>query len=650
MKQLSVIQKGLYLVCVLLLLSFTLHCSGETPAKSESSDTEKVASTEQSIHEQQNQNESNPPAEPTSPDNTITPPDSSEIEQTSPPEGGFEPNTPEETEQPGTIEKKPVPEAKPKPPPERSQPKDNISPNCPKGQTDCTGTCADLKTSTKHCGGCGKSCKSTQGCFDGKCLTTSKLWGKKGELFKPQQRLMDWSYAGYAHGEKALPVRKVTIKLTDFGAIANDGKDDTAAFEKAIAKATSQKGSVIGIPKGTFRLTKRVRLPSNTVIQGAGMSSTILDLPKSLTDVYGNKGLSSGGTSSYSFGGAFIEIRGGNPRRSSNLLATITSTGKRGATTYRVNSTQKLKVGLWVIWAQTDVKRSLMNHLHAGLMTAGTDNEGDTWTFMNRIKSIKGSSVTFERPLPVDVRSTWKPSLYGVGTLKHNIGIEHLTFRFPKTAYPGHFKERGYNAIDFYGGYNSWVRKVRIYNADYGVNYRSSYNLTADGVELISQRPKNPIHGHHGLNIGHGGDHLLIRFKIDATFQHDITVEWYSTGNVITKGSARNIRMDHHRAAPYLTLWTELNIGEGTTPFVSGGRGDRGPHTAAYSTFWNFTAKRKIRFPPSNYGPRMNFIAFPTGTSKSPSKYDWWIENIPANQLGPPNLWEAMRLRRLGRK
>jgi MYXO-CTERM domain-containing protein len=54
-----------------------------------------------------------------------------------------------------------------------------------------------------------------------------------------------------------------------------------------------------------------------------------------------------------------------------------------------------------------------------------------------------------------------------------------------------------------------------------------------------------------------------------------------------------------------------------------------------------------MAFPADDYGPRMNYIGYRTTDSLS-SPYDWWFEKIAPADLDPPNLWLAMRERRLG--
>ena len=270
----------------------------------------------------------------------------------------------------------------------------------------------------------------------------SKLWGAKGELFVPTGRIMDWSYAGYRAGEVALPSLKPTLNVTDHGAKADDSTDDTAAFVAALGVAKA--GDVVGIPAGIFIIKKKLTVPSGVVLQGAGQDKTILDVPVSLTDAYGNPGLASG-TSTYSFGQAFIEASGSD---GGATLATVTQKALRGDTKLTLSTTTGIAVGDWIQIEQTDVGGALMKRLHAGLLDGGSDNIGDKgMDFYTRVKAIGAGGIEIERALPVDVELGWSPTVKSVKPKTSEVGIEHLALRFPPTTYPGHFKEPGYNAI-----------------------------------------------------------------------------------------------------------------------------------------------------------------------------------------------------------
>src|SRR6185369_12598709 len=159
------------------------------------------------------------------------------------------------------------------------------------------------------------------------------------------------------------------------------------------------------------------------------------------------------------------------------------------------------------------------------------------------------------------------PRLCAFSPRTTEVGIQHLGLRFPDRVYGGHFKEAGYNAIELEGVFNSWIRDVRIENADYGVNLNRSRFVTVQDVVIDATHARS---GHHALNNSHGGDNLFIGFDIRTTFVHDLTNEWYGTGVVFTRGKGLDLSLDHHRAAPYLTLWTELDVGSGTRVWKSG--------------------------------------------------------------------------------
>ncbi|UJF32523.1 CARDB domain-containing protein [Paenibacillus hexagrammi] len=75
----------------------------------------------------------------------------------------------------------------------------------------------------------------------------------------------------------ARPANSVTV--TDYGAVANDGQDDLAAFNAAVSAAVSS-GKTLYIPEGTFNLSSMWQIGSasnminNMTITGAGMWHT----------------------------------------------------------------------------------------------------------------------------------------------------------------------------------------------------------------------------------------------------------------------------------------------------------------------------------------------------------------------------------------
>ena len=112
---------------------------------------------------------------------------------------------------------------------------------------------------------------------------TSSLWKEYIEKRKSGEEtlLADFSYAGYAWGEKPVPdVDYPIFNVQDYGAIPNDGKSDRAAFEAAIGDAQKKGKGIIYAPKGRYHLRSAdapnksiVISGENIVLQGDGMGT-----------------------------------------------------------------------------------------------------------------------------------------------------------------------------------------------------------------------------------------------------------------------------------------------------------------------------------------------------------------------------------------
>ncbi len=88
--------------------------------------------------------------------------------------------------------------------------------------------------------------------------------------------LPDSARARWAQAGLRGPVTNFTnvLNVKNYGAKGNGTTDDTSAINSAISKAPS--GSVIYLPAGTYRLTKRIYLKSNMILRGDGSALTSL--------------------------------------------------------------------------------------------------------------------------------------------------------------------------------------------------------------------------------------------------------------------------------------------------------------------------------------------------------------------------------------
>ncbi|KAF6260913.1 hypothetical protein COO60DRAFT_1637279, partial [Scenedesmus sp. NREL 46B-D3] len=86
-----------------------------------------------------------------------------------------------------------------------------------------------------------------------------------------------------------------------------------------------------------------------------------------------------------------------------------------------------------------------------------------------------------ERPLHVDITLKFKPQISTSQNFKvTGVGVEDLTIEFLGRPTWGTTRP-GYNAIEFEGATNSWVRRVRILNADAAIKvYASIFNTISD--------------------------------------------------------------------------------------------------------------------------------------------------------------------------
>lgn len=412
------------------------------------------------------------------------------------------------------------------------------------------------------------------------------------------------------------------------------------------------------IPAGTYVITRKIEITKgNVVLRGAGPSKTVLLLPRSLEDVYGNK--PENGQSQWSFGPGFVHVSGQDSIGPATLLTAVAEPARRGDRALTLASPIRLEPGQWIRLTESDPSEghgagSLIHFLYGDLMPPGTDLIGarDAVQFLSRVASASGNRIVLERALPYDVRPEWKPEIHRFEPALQELGIEHLSIRFPWSPYPRHFREHGFNAISIDKAAECWLDDIEIQNADFAIGLNETnfctvrnvtLNVTANRAVDLNARGWN---GHHGIDASHGTENLITGFDIRSRFVHDISVEWYALHTVFSKGRGVDLAMDHHREANYSSLFTDLECGAGTRPFYSGGSMDRGAHSGAYSTFWNIRASSPMPPPPPDFGPRLILVGVDTDAAPR-SDYQWTVERVRPGRLCPADLYEATRARRI---
>ncbi len=490
----------------------------------------------------------------------------------------------------------------------------------------------------------------------------SELWGTDGQRWTSQSRLPDYSFAGYHFGGDPIPDVPIQANVRDFGATGDGDSDDTLAFKNAMASVSS---GAVYVPAGRYNITEILKVTrSNLVLRGAGRNQTILYFPKSLTEILGRAPDWAGikGSGSWSWAGGVLWCEG---RESGTRLTSVTASSRRGDATLTVASASDLSVGMTIRLVQHDaLDRSLGEHLHAGYAKAGRGLtevlEGRFVDWAARVSRLSGNRVTLDRPLRVDVRPEWKPEIFSSVPSVREVGLEDFTIEFPNAPYAGHHIEKGYNGIFMVGVHHSWVRNVTILDSDSGINIHNpdidfdltirnlatsstiSRAVTVTGLRLANQWRNKPINGHHGIAFEAVQDCLATDFVIDTQFEHDLTVDGTSCGNVFSRGRGRNINLDHHRGAPYENLFTQIDAGTGRRLWEGSGHGDQGPASGAGETVWNVLATDPPAAVPD--WPRLNLVGMTNWTTLKTDRT--WIEAIAPQSLTPPNLYEAQLARR----
>ena len=475
----------------------------------------------------------------------------------------------------------------------------------------------------------------------------SKLWGREGEVWLPAGRLPDFSFAGYRGGERAIPDYPATTNVAAFGARGDDNVDDTAAFQSALAATES--GAVV-VPPGRYIISGVLKIAkAGVVLRGAGAEQTTLYFPTPLEAIAPNTGATTSGrpTSNYSWSGGFVRLEG---NLGSVPLTLITAPAARGDQSVIVGKGSMLSVGQFVEIFLTDTPdNSLAKHLYSDDAGDISKLNGKTRTsLVTRITKIEGNRLELERRLRFDVRPEWRPVVRTFRPTVQDSGVEDLTFEFPATPYGGHFTELGFNPIAFVGVANCWARRVTFVNPDSGPMVSGVFNTVSDVVFESHRSADNQGHqGHHGIYLNGIGDHLFTRFDIRMRFVHDISVSEVA-GVVVSQGKGVDLCFDHHKRAPYETLFTNIDLGQGTRPWRSGGGYGLGKNAGARTTFWNLRAAGPLPEPPKDFAPwSANFIGVDLGRPESIDPKGLWREIDPSAEVLPGDLYAAQLAHRL---
>lgn len=423
--------------------------------------------------------------------------------------------------------------------------------------------------------------------------------------------LLDFSYAGYKHGETAPPdVYSLGYKVynvADYGAVPNDGLSDRDAFLKAFqdaigpgAKHNPSAKAIIYFPEGEFILhtsaddvggksSALLLRVGDFVLKGAGRDKTTLlmtdpNLPAN-SDMYSSPVL--------------IDLR-----HYSGLtdLTPVTSDAKKGSFSLNVASSKGISAGDWVcLFLQNNDKDLIAEELSPYSVEATmTDilNEGVKVFDYHQVASVVGNTVTFVEPIMKEVSSKWG---WKICKYPHyeNVGVEDITFKGRAKddfLHHGSWQDDGaYKMVNMSRITNGWIRRVRFTSVSEASSIINSANVSVYDVIIDGNRGHSAIRaqGSSRIFIGAVIDKSDGPLTVGRTWKegagqfHACGVAKPSMGTVLWRNVwGSDSCFESHATQPRATLID--NCAGGWLQYRQGGHESQVPNHLGDLVVWNF--------------------------------------------------------------
>lgn len=343
--------------------------------------------------------------------------------------------------------------------------------------------------------------------------------------------LLDFSYAGYKHGETAPPDVMVyeaadgtcTTNLAGYTVYnikdyQTDGRTDREAFMAAVEAAagafalTNDKSAyrtdrpknngvnaIIYFPPGRYVLhteadnendgsgsspSKIIRIRgSNIIMKGAGRDQTTIimeapNLPKDPEIKYSSP--------------TMLEFKHDSaPTRLTDVIADA----PQGSFEVQVASASDISEGDWVcLWLKNNdsglIAQEMAPYTAQSYMTDIMDNGVQVIEY-HQVKSVSGNTLTFHEPLMKTVESQWGWEIWNYPHYE-NIGIEDITFEGNAKENFDHHEswedDGAYKPVDMIRLTNSWIRRVRFISVSEACSIVNCANVSAYDIEFTGHR------------------------------------------------------------------------------------------------------------------------------------------------------------------
>ena len=444
----------------------------------------------------------------------------------------------------------------------------------------------------------------------------------------PDNVLLDFSYAGYKHGEVAPPdvytLGYKVYNIKDYGAIPNDGKSDREAFIKLLEAMGATRGTdkdairyhmnsanaIIYFPPGEYILQGEgekntpLRLTmNNLIIKGAGRDKTTIKMAEANTQTDPDKMWSTP---------VMLELKNNGRKTSETQLSEVNQKAPKGSFKVTLASSTGIKSGDWVyLHMKSNNATLLAQELSPYTATAGMTNikDGVEVYDYHQVKSVSGNTIEFVEPLMHEVDpelGTWEFHTY---PHYENIGVEDLTFAGEAKEDFMHHRpnvdgadDGAYKIIDFVRLTNSWMRRINFVSVSEASSITSCANVSVYDVHIGGNR------GHAAIR-SQASSRVFIGKVIDESNGYE-AIKDQTIGNVIIQGAGqyhgcgvskqslgaviwkvqwgKDACFESHATQPRATL-IDCCSG-GFMPWRQGGDSNQMPNHLADLTIWNMNA------------------------------------------------------------
>ena len=513
-------------------------------------------------------------------------------------------------------------------------------------------------------------------------------------------RLPDFSYAGYGFGEVPLPQsRGAVVEVTRFGAVADDGLDDSAAVLAALAEANEVKGPVVlRFPAGKFILSEVLLIErSHLVVEGAGQGAggTELYFPRPLRMADKSTRLASlraylkdndkrqvepknninEAFSPYSWSGGFIWSKSPDmpadteyATSSSSDDATPALSGVADGKELAVRGGSNLKSGdvITIRWYSRDGRASAL--LRSIYGSGSTEIGSRLWESPARaivkqttkVTSVEAGRVRIADNLLHDIGADMPADIVEWRGLTE-IGIRDLTLAFPAGTSFGHHLEEGWNGICLTDVFNGWVSSVRITNADSGILIYNSASLTIRDVTTEGERK-----AHYSVHVGSAHNVLVSELQVFNSVVHSLSFNTLSTRSVFQRAAIfKDPVLDQHAGANHQNLFDDIRVhieaaasprGPSYPLWNGSGAAYWQPGHGRFNTHWNIrvnvlsgaSTRETVTLTGLDEGPDARVVGI-SGNREflvdyRPSPY---LEMVNTSSRGVPSLYDWQLARRL---